>query len=396
MSLNEKILYITPYLPFPNNKAANLFISKRIELLSKKFDIELLSITNGNYSVDITNHRINNYLSDFDYIFRKSVTIKSILKAIFTKETLFNILSQDIINNVKSKIKLQEYKLIIIEHSYLSSMIIEEISEISPKIVTVFHNIETDYFYDLYQKTSFLNPHKYFYYIEYKGCKKNESELLKSNSKAFWFLSRQDLEFVREKSNNKNLLLSTTISFNLKKHTGNIKKYDLLYMGQLDNQRNLHGLEWFLKNVWRLLEDNNLSFAIVGRGSTKIIKKLIAPYKGIDLIGEVENLDDIFSESKITVVPIFNTIGVQTKLFDALSQGNIVICTEDAIKGTDFKDNEHLLIANDAKGFEYNIMSVLNNEDKYQFMYQNLKKIQDNFRSEVLINDMLDSINEKK
>jgi hypothetical protein len=393
--LHNKILYITPYIPFPTNKAANLFISKRISLLSQIYNIELLSVTNGKYDTNINNHKISRYVSSFDFVNRDNVSIGAICKAIFCHEPLFNVLSKSIIDTIENKIQKNEYDFVMIEHSYLSSMIVKNIPSIAPKVITVFHNIETDYFLDLYKKTSFFNPKKYFYFIEYRGCKKVENELYASNSKAFWFLSKQDLEFVKKQTKNQNLLLSSTISFDLKKHISDEKKYDLLYMGQLDNQRNLHGLEWFIKNVWILLENKNLTFAIAGRGNIDEIKRLTKEYKGIDIVGEVDNLDEIFSKSKITIIPIFNTIGVQTKLFDSLAQGNVVICTEDAINGTNFVDEQHLLVAKDEIDFKEKILSVLNNESKYEYIYKNLESIKDDFKDEILLENMQRSMNEK-
>jgi hypothetical protein len=393
--MKNKILYITPYIPFPNNKAANLFISKRISLLSQRYDIELLSVTNGKYDTNINNHKISRYVFSFDFIVRDNVSIGAIIKAIFCKEPLFNILSRNIIKVIKNKIQKNQYDFIIVEHSYLSSMIVRAIPSIGPQVITVFHNIETDYFHDLYKKTSFFNPKKYFYFIEYIGCKKVEGELYASNTKAFWFLSKQDLEFVKKQTKNQNLLLSSIISFDLKKHTNVKKKYDLLYMGQLDNPRNLHGLKWFINNVWTLLENKNLTFAIAGRGNIDKIKRLKEKHKGIDIVGEVENLDEIFSKSKITVIPIFNTIGVQTKLFDSLAQGNVVICTEDVIKGTNFENEKHLLVAKDEIDFKEKILSVLNNESKYEYIYKNLESIKDDFKDEILLENMQRSMNEK-
>lgn len=393
--MKYNILYITPYIPFPNNKAANLFISKRIKLLSKIYQVELLSITNGKYDTNINSHKISKYVSSFDFVNRDNVSIGAICKAIIFNEPLFNILSKSIIDTIKNKIEKNKYEFIIVEHSYLAAMIVKSLLAIAPKVISVFHNIETDYFHDLYKKTSFLNPKKYFYFIEYRGCQKVESELYTSGSKAFWFLSSQDLEFVKNHTKNKNLLLSSTISFDLKQHIANEKKYDLLYMGQLDNQRNLHGLEWFVKNVWTLLEKENLTFAIAGRGNLEKIKQLINKYKGIDIVGEVENLDDIFSKSKITIIPIFNTIGVQTKLFDSLAQGNVVICTEDAINGTNFVDEQHLLVAKDENDFKDRILSVLSDESKYEYIYKNLESLKDNFKDETLLENMQRSMNEK-
>jgi len=389
----DKILYITPYLPFPNNKAANLFISKRIELLSKEFNIDLLSITNGSYDTDISKYKINKYINNFDFIIRKKVNVFDMLKTLLKKEMLFNTLSVKIIDKINTLLQQQEYKYIIIEHSYLASFILKNIPKISSKAVIVFHNIETDYFKDLFQKTSIFNPKKYFYYLEYRGCKRLEDKLFSKNIKAFLFLSEQDLIFVKKKTRNKNLLLSTTINFNLKNHWDTKKEYDLLYMGQLDNERNLHGLKWFIKDVYSGI--SHLSFAIAGRGDISHIQKIIKNYNNIDLIGEVENLDDIFAKSKITVLPIFNTIGVQTKLFDALSQGNILICTQDAIKGTPFKNKQHLIVAKDKEEFKSQILQVIDDIETYKYIYKNLEEFQKSFNDKKLLVDMKRSLYEK-
>ncbi len=390
--MKKKILYITPYIPFPNNKAANHFISKRIELLSKVFTIDLLSVTNGEYDRDITKYKICCYVNKFYCVFRDEVTIKKIFESAFVKKSLFIILSSEIIPKTLEVLNNDTYTYVIIEHSYLSSYIIGKYPELSKKTITVFHNVETLYYYDYFKKTSILNVKKYYFLIEYFGCKELERKLFKYDTKAFWFLSGKDMEYVKNKTKLKNILQTPTINFDLKKQNKAKKQYDLLYMGQLDNYRNIYGLKWFIKNVWVKLQKYNLSFVILGRGKTDLVKKIISKTKGITLLGEVKNLTDIFSKSKITVIPVFEAIGIQTKLYDSLAEGNIVICTKDAIAGTYFKDNKHLIVAKNAIDYKNKILDVLSDINKYTYLIKNLEILKSKYSDKNNLDSMLKSL----
>jgi hypothetical protein len=68
-------------------------------------------------------------------------------------------------------------------------------------------------------------------------------------------------------------------------------------------------------------------------------------------LGEINNVQEFYSICDIIVVPILESIGVQTKLYEALSFLKPVVCTEYALHGMPFENNVHLFATNESEKF---------------------------------------------
>jgi len=153
------------------------------------------------------------------------------------------------------------------------------------------------------------------------------------------------------------------------------KKYDLIYVGRLNYQKNLT----LLINAVNLLKKDfpKIKVCIIGGGNEDDnLKKLTENYKlknNLDFLGEIKEKNKIFKllkSSKIFVLPSLLE-GFPLTIIEANASGIPVITTKTKYNNTSeyIKNNENGLIANpNPEDFSNAIKTLLNNKAKLKAM----------------------------
>src|SRR5690606_38412236 len=104
------------------------------------------------------------------------------------------------------------------------------------------------------------------------------------------------------------------------------KKYDIIYLAS-DNRHNIRSAEWFFKEVYPQL-GTDLTICVIGR-----ITSIIPDYKNVIKIPFVEDLSEVYSQSKVAICPMLSGTGIKVKTVEALSYGLPVVSTERGLDG---------------------------------------------------------------
>jgi len=157
----------------------------------------------------------------------------------------------------------------------------------------------------------------------------------------------------------------------------NKKIYDICYVAS-NNHHNTKSIKWWLKNVYPKL-DKKLKIIFVGKICERIKEK--ENYKNIEFINFVENLDAIYSKSKVAICPMLTGTGLKIKIVEALSFGLPIVCTNKGAVGFDNKGS--CLIENDAINFAKTIQKLIKDKKLYNKQSKlSLKVFNDNFSKE--------------
>jgi glycosyltransferase involved in cell wall biosynthesis len=146
------------------------------------------------------------------------------------------------------------------------------------------------------------------------------------------------------------------------------KKYDLVYVAS-SNEHNVKSVKWFFKEVYPKL-NHNLSICVVGK-----INEHIPELPNVTKMHFVEDLNRVYSESRVAICPMFSGSGLKIKVVEALSFGLPVVCNPRGIDGLINKTNNGCLVAEDATTFSKYIEQLLTDKS----FYQQQKMLSENF-----------------
>jgi len=335
----KKILFITAFVPSPiaaGDKITQEFISD----LSKENLVDLIY-----YKYDWNN----------DYIIpNKNVKVLRIVKnSIFKK--IFNILlfpfihplfsvrfNWSILNFIKKKIRVEQYDLVIFDHSqtFLFGKFLKDI----PKLF-IAHDV-------IVQRVSRTSNFFITYLTEY-----SEKYVLSAlKSKVFTF-SLKDAKILKETYNIDagvtNFYIDREI---LKVYPQNIEN-SIIFIGKWARADNSDGLYWFLKEVHPLLP-RNIIIKIIGVGLSEKIQKIVCKYDNIVYLGFVDNPYIEISNAKVVASPLFTGAGVKVKVIEALACGTPVIGTPIAFEGIPSMYSDFMIEAINAEQFAEKILDL--------------------------------------
>lgn len=145
------------------------------------------------------------------------------------------------------------------------------------------------------------------------------------------------------------------------------RRWDIYFIG-FNNPFNVAGLEWFLKDVYPLL-DKKIRIVLVGSATKNIENK----YANVDIIPFAPKLEDIYADVKIAICPMFQGTGMKVKVVEAMAQGLPVVCNERGVDGLPDKTMCGCLVTQEAGQFADYLNRLVRNE---KFYYSQSEKVQ--------------------
>jgi hypothetical protein len=211
------------------------------------------------------------------------------------------------------------------------------------------HNIEFEYYKNLYKAEKNIFKKLYFY-IESKLLLNFENNI--AHKANFWAVSNNDIKIFE------NQFKSKLIKFfpvflpwkKLKIELGN-GNY-CLYHGNLEINENEKAALWLLQNIFFEIK---IPFVIAGKNPSATLKKAAYKNKHTCLVenpSEFE-MEDLIRKAHINIIPSFNNTGVKIKLLNALFNGRHCIVNQSAVQGSGLE--ELCIICKDENEFKDNI-----------------------------------------
>jgi glycosyltransferase involved in cell wall biosynthesis len=133
---------------------------------------------------------------------------------------------------------------------------------------------------------------------------------------------------------------------------------ELLFVGPSRYQPNLHGLKWFLSEVWPrvIAAVPSARLRVVGEGWEELDRT-----PGVDFIGWRGSLLAEYARSRLVIAPLFAGGGTKLKVVEAMAAGRPVVATPVAAEG--FVESAGLIISDDPDRFAAAVSRCLNDID---------------------------------
>lgn len=126
----------------------------------------------------------------------------------------------------------------------------------------------------------------------------------------------------------------------------------LLFLGRLDWPPNKEGLVWFLQKVWPRVADlrSDLTLLIAGSGDTNWLQPYLSQPR-LQFVGRVADVEDLYRNSVLALVPIFYGSGTRVKVIEASRYGRPCLSTALGVEGIGLREGTSYLRGEDAESW---------------------------------------------
>lgn len=132
-----------------------------------------------------------------------------------------------------------------------------------------------------------------------------------------------------------------------------------LFVGS-DQLHNVHGLYWFLWEVWpRILEKTPDATLHVCGSICSVFSESSSQLQNVRFVGRVKDVGPEYAEAEVCVVPSLVGSGLKIKLVEALSYGRACVTTRIGLQGLMALENKAVRLANEPATFAASVNELL-------------------------------------
>ena len=237
---------------------------------------------------------------------------------------------------IEKELDWEQYDIVNLERS-LNSYIVSSAKRHNKYVMVRFHNVEYDYYYNVYQHSGgLINKIKSYiaFYYE-KEIAKHADILIPITEK-----DSNRIKSLYPVAANKifvNPVCVTDVLQDSSIKTKELPNKYYLATGSLWYGPNADGIMWFIDNVWNVLINNNAMddcYLLVAGGKPNLnLKEKIKVSSKVILVDTPKTMDPYFRNAYAYIAPIFNGAGMKVKVAEALSYGLNVYGTKHAFIG---------------------------------------------------------------
>lgn len=178
-----------------------------------------------------------------------------------------------------------------------------------------FHNNEEQYYHDLFRTQGIL------YYSIYRAARKNQLLSLKYATCNI-FITKEDSMTVGE-CNCRKIIIPITLKNNFVSEAVRpvLNKKYALFLGAA-TYANIEGARYIVKEIAPKCE--NIDFVIAGKGMKEALKNENIP-NNVNVFSFVEDLNPLFENAFVFLVPLFSGSGMKVKIAEAMMYGKRII-----------------------------------------------------------------------
>lgn len=149
-------------------------------------------------------------------------------------------------------------------------------------------------------------------------------------------------------------------------------KPTLLFIGSYTYQPNITAAEFLLEQVWpRIYKAMPKAKLLIAGAHPDKIRGYQAPPLGVKFTGFVENLDELYQQTRVVCCPILSGSGTRVKLIEAAAYRKPIVSTRIGAEGLDFVDGEAIFLRDNVQTFADACIKLLQNDQMCQRISNN-------------------------
>lgn len=150
----------------------------------------------------------------------------------------------------------------------------------------------------------------------------------------------------------------------------------VMFLGFFGHWPNIEAVEWYLRDIHPLVQKEipDYKFYIVGCGNVSSIKKMSKGDKSVVITGMVDSVVPYILKAKVCVSPLISGAGIRGKQNQYSILGRPSVTTSTGNNGLEYKHEDSVLIADNAKDFAESIVRLLSDDKLYSKLQRNSQK----------------------
>ncbi|MBO7570721.1 MAG: glycosyltransferase family 4 protein [Bacteroidales bacterium] len=395
-----KVLIVANKMPYPPKDGGSIATLSLARSLRKcGCIVDLLAMNTSKHYCNIgdipdeISSEIGFHAVPIDTTIRASAALKNLLFSSlpYNAERFIN---KDFEKKLCELLAANNYDVVQLEGLYLCPYIpaIRKCSQ--AKVALRAHNVEHEIWSRMVENEKSL-PKRFYKRIIARRMRKFELSHINSYDYLVPITDR-DAKFFSENGNTRPIFVAPTgigADNPLLSIDGTKAEYPTFsYIGALDWQPNVEGLEWFVRNVWNKYRfmHSGAKFRIAGRNADKEFEKFLIS-NGVDYMGELESVVEYYASGTIFVVPLFSGSGMRIKIVEAMSAGKSVITTTLGTEGIATENGKNIFVADSAEDFIACMEKLASDKCLYDEISANARKfVVENYDNNIIASRLLD------
>jgi sugar transferase (PEP-CTERM/EpsH1 system associated) len=150
----------------------------------------------------------------------------------------------------------------------------------------------------------------------------------------------------------------------------------LIFTGSMDWLPNEDAMLFFCRDILPLIraEEPDVTLSIVGRAPTPAVRRL-ASGQGVRVTGRVDDVRPYMRDAAVYIVPLRVGGGTRLKIFEAMAMAKAVVSTAVGAEGLPVTAGEHLLLADEPRGFARGVVRLLRDLDRRRAIEQAARQL---------------------
>lgn len=359
-----KILFLTPYVPYPLNNGGLIRVHHLLLNLGRKHDVTAICMEPDNdaqaagiklfeaegiklETVPVANNQK-----------KERKRIYQLLSLVSSKPYQYKQYHSAAMQKVISQhLKEGNYDLLMVEFSQMGYY---QLDTNIPSYVDQ-HNVEYEIMHRTYQ-TEKSPLRKLLAYREWKKYFKQEIENCEKFTGCLT-TSQRDADILQERSPGMqcHVIPNGVDSEFFQSDNPEIDPNMVLFTGTISYYPNTEGILWFYKNIWPLIKKKNpkATFCIAGKGPPPEVQSIADSDSSVTATGMVDDMRDYYNKAAVVVVPLRVGGGTRLKILEGMSMSKAIVSTSVGAEGIDHTNGEDILLKDTPEEFSTAVIAVM-------------------------------------
>ncbi len=249
----------------------------------------------------------------------------------------------------------KRFQTILVSRHYVLSPLLPLIKAYAPKAKIIFDTVDLHYLREEREAAQKNDP---ALIARAKDSKRSELSLMREVD-VTWVVSPVEKALLADEVATAHIEIMSNIHHVRGLGPGFEERHDVVFVGGYRHPPNVDAVLWFATEIWPIIyaADPGIGLHLAGSDAPESVIELHGK-NGIVVHGYVADLIPLLDKCRVSIAPLRYGAGVKGKINQALSLGLPVVGTHCAVEGMGLRDEQDVLIADNASDFAARVLRL--------------------------------------